>query len=242
MIVRSEGLPRGVHALTTTRALPGASGAPYDRFNLGRSSGDRPEHVEANRARLPGLLGLPSPPLWLRQVHGVDVADADATAGPDEPVADASVTRTRGRVLAVLTADCLPIVLAAADGSEVAVAHAGWRGLAGGVIGATLAAMRAPPERIHAWLGPAIGAASYEVDALVRDAFAGSGSDAAFAATRPGHWRCDLHALARLQLAAAGIARVAGAGIDTFAARERFYSYRRDGATGRMATLAWLPA
>jgi polyphenol oxidase len=162
---------------------------------------------------------------------------------PDEPEADAAVTDASGAVLAILTADCLPVVFAADDGSEVAAAHAGWRGLAAGVLEATVAAMRTPPGRLLAWLGPAAGPQAYEVGDEVRDAFLAQdpAADAAFAATRPGHWLIDLYALARMRLQRAGLATGAihGGGLCTISDPSRFYSHRRDARTGRMATLVW---
>ena len=234
-------VPARVRACATTRAVAGMSAAPFDRFNLGSRCGDAPRAVAANRAALTALAGLPASPHWLRQVHGTRVVDADAAAAEAEPEADAIVTRRPGTVLAVLTADCLPLLFSAADGSVVAAAHAGWRGLAAGVIEATVAALGTPPARLVAWIGPAIGAASYEVGDEVRAALVSSvaGADSAFVATRPGHWLCDLPMLARRRLAAAGIERVHGGGFDTFRDR-RFYSYRRDRDTGRFATLVWM--
>jgi YfiH family protein len=233
--------PRNVRAIVTTRAWPGASKPPFDRFNLGMRCGDDAAAVAANRAALVERLDLPEAPRWLRQVHGVGVHDADTAAVDPEPEADASVTHRAGRVLAILTADCLPVFLASEDGSTVGLAHAGWRGLAAGVIEATLAALAVPPASLVASLGPAIGACSYEVGDEVRAAFVGiDPSDAdAFSQTRPGHWHCDLYALARSRLAHAGVARVAGGGFDTFP-DERFYSYRRDRETGRFASLVWI--
>ena len=162
----------------------------------------------------------------------------------DEPEADAAVNATPGRVLAILTADCLPVVLAARDGGEIAAAHAGWRGLAAGVLEATVAAMRTPPAALVAWLGPAAGPQAYEIGEEVRAAFVerDPGAATAFAATRPGHWRVDLYALARRRLAAAGLATDAihGGGLCTISDPARFHSHRRDGRGGRMATLAWI--
>lgn len=232
--------PPGVVAFTTLRRGAGRSQAPFDAFNLGARCGDEPAAVAANRRALVERFGLPSDPVWLRQVHGttvVRVSSPKAGEG-DEPEADAAVTDVPGVVLAILTADCLPVVLAADDGSEVAVAHAGWRGLAGGVLEGTVGAMRAPPERVRAWMGPAAGPESYEVGEEVREAFAGA---SAFVATRPGHWRVDLFALARQRLVQAGLApdAIHGGGMSTIADPERFFSHRRDQRTGRMATLAW---
>lgn len=233
--------PAGVRACVTTRAIAGESAAPFDRFNLGSRCGDAPQAVAANRAALTELAKLPASPHWLRQVHGTRVVDAGAAPAEAEPEADAIVTRRPGAVLAVLTADCLPVLFSAADGSVVAAAHAGWRGLAAGVIEATVAALRVPPAQVLAWIGPAIGAASYEVGDEVRAAFVASvpGTESAFVATRPGHWLCDLPMLARRRLAAAGVERVHGGGFDTFR-DERFYSYRRARDTGRFATLVWI--
>lgn len=235
-------VPPRVCAAVSMRDAPGVSAAPFGPCNLGARSGDDPVAVAANRAALVSALALPSAPLWLQQVHGTQVADADAVAAGDEPRADAAVTRVPGRVLAILTADCLPVLFACDDGAVVAAAHAGWRGLAAGVLEATLDALAAPPANVLAWLGPAIGAASYEVGEEVRAAFVDrdAGAAAAFAPTRPGHWRCDLEALARRRLGAAGVTRVHGGGFDTFA-DARFHSYRRDGVrSGRFASLVWI--
>ncbi|MGX9719349.1 peptidoglycan editing factor PgeF [Stenotrophomonas acidaminiphila] len=243
--------PPGVHAFTTLRHGAGGSLPPFDSFNLGNRSspeGDDPLQVQRNRDELQRLAGLPSAPHWLRQVHGTGVLrfDAPPTAqGVDaEPVADAAVTSQPGVVLAILTADCLPVVFAAGDGGEVAAAHAGWRGLADGMLEATLAAMRTPPAGVVAWLGPAAGPARYEIGADVRDAFLAHSADAAaaFTATRPGHWRVDLYALARQRLQAAGMAPAAIHGGDqcTLADPARWFSHRRDRRSGRMATLVWM--
>lgn len=233
--------PPAVHACVTTRTLAGVSPAPFDRFNLGSRCGDTSSAVAANRAALQTLAQLPASPRWLQQVHGTRVVDADATALDVEPAADAILTRRSGSVLAILTADCLPVLLCTDDGSAVAAAHAGWRGLAGGVLEATVAALGASPARLIAWIGPAIAAASYEVGDEVRTAFVAGdhGAADAFAATHPGHWSCDLPMLARRRLAAVGVGRVCGGGFDTFR-DERFYSYRRERETGRFATLIWI--
>lgn len=243
--------PPGVQALTTLRHGAGVSGPPFDHFNLGNRSaadGDDPQRVERNRQLLVQLARLPSPPHWLRQVHGTEVLrfDAPPTASgvTAEPTADAAVTSVPGVVLAILTADCLPVVFAARDGSEVAAAHAGWRGLADGVLEATVAAMRTPPSQVQAWLGPAAGPALYEIGQDVFDAFVGRDpmAEAAFVATRPGHWKVDLPALARLRLQRAGLSvdAISGGRHCTLADPQRFYSHRRDRRTGRLATLAWI--
>ena len=250
--------PANVHAFTTLRSGAGTSQAPFDNFNLGggrAADGDDPDVVASNRAELVERAGLPSPPRWLRQVHGTVVVRFDAALrethphpGPPlegegaEREADAAVTSTPGIVLAILTADCLPVVLAARDASEVGVAHAGWRGLAAGVLEATVSAMHAAPADLVAWLGPAAGPQAYEIGAEVFDAFVSRDprAAAAFAATRPGHWRVDLYALARLRLADAGVGAVRGGGLCTISEPRRFFSHRRDGRSGRMATLAWI--
>lgn len=234
--------PSHVHAAVTTRHGPGVSAPPFERFNLGLSSADSIEAVNANRGALVQALALPAAPRWLRQVHGVDVAELGPLPSPDLPQADAAVSHLAGTVLAILTADCLPVLFCNDDGSEIGAAHAGWRGLAAGVLEATVTQLLSPPERLMAWLGPSIGAASYEVGEEVCNTFLTTDAGAAgcFAPTRPGHWHCDLAALARRKLSAAGITRIFGGGFDTLA-DTRFYSYRRDaGRSGRFASLIWL--
>lgn len=241
----------GIQIVASTRLAPGGSAPPWQRSNLGLHTGDDPAVVQSNRRRLADALDLPSAPVWLRQVHGTGVLAVERPlpqprAMADEPVADAAVTGTPGVVLAVLSADCLPLVLASRDGDALAVIHAGWRGLAAGVIEAALAALAGrgvAAGRLLAWLGPAIGPASYEIDVPVRDHFLADDARAAtaFQATRPGHWQCDLYALARLRLDRAGVGAVHGGGLDTAADARRFHSHRRDGrASGRQATLAWI--
>jgi len=243
--------PPGVRAFTTRRHGAGTSAPPFDDFNLGNRSspeGDRPEAVAANRAQLQALADLPSAPHWLRQVHGTGVLRFDtapAGQGPEhEPTADAAVTSVPGVVLAILTADCLPVVLAAGDGGEVAAAHAGWRGLADGVLERTVAAMSTPAANLHAWLGPAAGPQAYEIGQDVREAFLvhDPAADAAFVATRPGHWRVDLYALARQRLVGAGLDPLAihGGDLCTISDPQAFFSHRRDRRSGRLATLAWI--
>jgi YfiH family protein len=234
--------PPCVHAAISTRHGPGVSGAPFDRFNLGLRSGDDTDAVQANRSALQQALRLPAAPRWLRQVHGIGVAELGPLPSTDEPQADAAVSHLPGTVLAILTADCLPVLFCAADGSEIAAAHAGWRGLLAGVLESALLQLRSPREQLLAWLGPCIGAASYEVGEEVREAFIATdaAATACFVLTGPGHWLCDLPRLARQRLAASGITRIHGGEFDTFA-DPRFYSYRRDGArSGRFASLIWL--
>jgi len=190
------------------------------------------------RARL--RAHLPADPVWLRQVHGVTVVDAaEAPAGTD---ADASFSASRNVVCAVMAADCLPVLIAEERGAAVGIAHAGWRGLAAGVIEATMQAMAVPPGRLLAWLGPAIGAQAYEVGAEVRAAFLARDARAepAFAPTRPGHWNLDLCAVARQRLEAVGVTRVSGGSYCTASTPTLFYSYRKDKTAERMAALIWL--
>jgi YfiH family protein len=241
LVIPDWPAPPNIRAVVTTRLLPGASKPPFERFNLGLRSGDAAAAVVENRNTLGEMLELPEAPRWLRQVHGIGVHDADALLADVDPEADAAVTHHPGRVLAILTADCLPVFLAADDGTAIGIAHAGWRGLVAGVIEATIAQLGVAPASLVAWLGPAIGAKSYEVGDEVRAACVDvdeSDMDA-FEPTRPGHWRCDLYALARARLARAGVRRVAGGGFDTFS-DERFYSYRRERETGRFASLVWI--
>jgi polyphenol oxidase len=236
----------GVRALSTTRQ-GGVSPPPWESLNLGAQVGDAGERVAANRRRLREAEGLPSEPHWLEQVHGIAVVDLDAADSITR--ADAAVSSTPGRVCAVMTADCLPVVLAGDDGAVVGVAHAGWRGLALGVIEATLELMRgkAPGARIQAWLGPAIGAANFEVGEDVRAAFlsADSAAATAFLPNAQGRWQCDLNLLARQRLRRAGVDRISGGTHCTYAQEARFFSHRRDvqhrglAATGRMATFIW---
>lgn len=230
--------PPHVRAASTTR-LGGVSAAPYGSFNLGDHVGDDPAHVSANRARLITSLQLPNSPAWLKQVHGARVVDA---AG-DERTADAAYTAQSGIVCSVLTADCLPLLLCDAQGARVAAVHAGWRGLAAGVIEAAVDVM-GDEKNLLAWLGPAIGPKAFEVGSEVREVFMAHDAKAqqAFRPAGGGRWLADIYQLARQRLAARGVACVYGGGECTYSDAERFYSYRRDGKTGRMATLIWLEA
>ncbi len=226
--------PAAVKVLSTTRS-GGCSEGAWATMNLGRHCGDDPQHVRHNRARLERL--LPAAPQWLRQVHGTAVVRHPADPG-DEPEADALVAFAAGQVCAVLTADCLPVVFCDVSGSRVAVAHAGWRGLAGGVLQATVDALDCAAADLLAWLGPAIGPAAYEVGPDVAAAFPQE-LEQAFA-PRGDRWLMDLYTVARLKLAAVGVTAVYGGGLCTYSDPERFYSFRRDGVTGRMATLVWM--
>jgi len=219
------------------------SAGPYASLNLGAHVGDDPDALAANRALLRQELELPSEPLWLRQVHGIGVVDADSDIlAATPPEADAAVTRQRARVLAVLVADCLPVLLCRRDGTAIAVAHAGWRGLAAGVIEAAVAALGGPPGEILAWLGPAIGQAHFEVGKEVRAAFCNhdAGAETAFIANARGRWQCDLHGLARSRLESTAVTSIHGQRRCTFEESGSFYSFRRDGATGRFAALIWI--
>lgn len=229
-----------VFAATTLRT-GGVSTAPYESFNLGDHVGDVPAAVETNRQWLQQQLQLPSPPRWLSQVHGV--ACVDAVEVNDGCEADASFTTQPGVVCAVLTADCLPVLLSAADGSVVAAVHAGWRGLADGVIESTIAAMGGG-HALMAWLGPAIGPHRFEVGPEVRETFVERDAEAvtAFVAGEGDRWWADLYVLARLVLEKHGVKSISGGEWCTASDAEKFYSYRRDGITGRMATLIWIAA
>lgn len=261
LILPDWAAPPGVRALATTRR-GGVSRAPWDGFNLAEHVGDDAQAVAANRALL--RRELPAEPLWLAQVHGTRCVDAALTAPGAQ--ADASFARRRGVVCAVLTADCLPVLLCDDRATVVGVAHAGWRGLAAGVIEATVTAMDEPGERLMAWLGPAIGPQAFEVGGEVREAFIAGDPRAAraFTTVAGGKWLCDIYQLARQRLGALGVHRVAcqrsgrpdidgprggvsvtqseGTTVDccTASDAERFFSYRRDGVTGRMASLIWL--
>lgn len=228
--------PPGVHAFQTPRC-GGFSGPPYDSLNLGDHVGDDPVTVERNRSLLNAW--LPSEPVWLEQVHGTQVIIAE-TAGC-RPVADACISRRKNSVCVVMTADCLPVLLCDETGSAVGVAHAGWRGLVGGVIEATVGAMEMPGKSLMAWLGPAIGPQAFEVGGEVREAFLrhDPSAQAAFIQTAD-KYLADLTLLARHRLGALGIQRIYGGDFCTYTDRERFFSYRRDGKTGRMGSFIWL--
>jgi purine-nucleoside/S-methyl-5'-thioadenosine phosphorylase / adenosine deaminase len=231
--------PPRVRAAVTSR-VGGVSRGPYASLNLGDHVGDAPQAVAENRARLEAALGLPAAPLWLRQVHGCGVArhgrDAVGCA------ADAAVALGPGRVCAVLTADCLPVLLCDRAGTRVAAVHAGWRGLLEGVIESALDALDGPAAQLLAWLGPAIGPEAFEVGGEVREAFLArdGGSMEAFRPSPGGRWLADIYALARRRLAQSGVGYVGGGGCCTVGDPARFFSYRRDGETGRMASLIWL--
>lgn len=228
-----------MRAVCTTRA-GGVSAGPYASLNLGDRVGDDPACVARNRALLRARLALPAEPLWLAQVHGCEVA----LSGTDRPgcEADAAIARAPGQVCVAMTADCLPILVCDRHGTSVAAIHAGWRGLANGVIERTLARLGGDPADWLAWLGPAIGPDAFEVGPEVRAAFlaADPGAEAAFRAQPGGKWLADLYALARARLAAAGATRIFGGDYCTYTDADRFFSFRRDGICGRMASLIWI--
>ena len=236
-IVPDWPAPPGVRALVTTRD-GGVSTGGYASLNLAAHVGDDAAAVAENRRRL--RTHLPAEPAWLSQVHGVHVVDALAASANVE--ADAAVARAPGAVCAVLTADCLPVLLCDESGTMVAAAHAGWRGLAGGVIEATVQAMAVAPQRLLAYLGPAIGPQSFEVGPEVREAFLAHSAEAAsaFVAKGDDKFFADLYRLATQRLRALGTVRIFGGGRCTLREAGLFYSYRRDHTTGRMASLVWM--
>lgn len=236
-IIPDWSAPPNIRALQTTRQ-GGVSAAPYDSLNLGDHVGDAPLNVARNRMLLNSL--LPSEPVWLEQVHGTIVTNADNASC--RPQGDACIARQRGSVCVVMTADCLPVLLCDKQGSVVGAVHAGWKGLAAGVIETTVKAMNTSPQNLVAWLGPAISQEFFEVGGEVRAAFVAAHprAEAAFAAGRPGKWLADIYALARIRLNALGIEQIYGGNFCTYRESDRFFSYRRDGTTGRMGTFIWL--
>jgi YfiH family protein len=231
--------PKNVRALITTRAS-GVSTGPWASLNFGYRAGDDAEAVRQNRALLDQH--LPQSPKWLTQVHGTAVVDADTLT--DGPQADASIARKPETVCAIMIADCLPVLFTNCSGSLVAAAHAGWRGLSGGVIANTVQALSsagAPPKELMAYIGPGIGPTAFEVGADVFTAFTSKDAEAAnaFKPHTPGKWLADLFMLTHRALARAGVTQVYGGGLCTFSDPARFFSYRRDKVTGRMAALIW---
>jgi len=229
--------PARVRALQTQRG-GGCSQAPWDSFNLGDHVGDNPACVATNRVALRAR--LPADPLWLKQIHGITVVNAKECQESTD--ADAAFSRQPGIVCAVMTADCLPVLFCDRAGTVVAAAHAGWRGLVGGVLESTINEMAVPAGELLAWLGPAIGHSAFEVGDEVRAAFVADdpGAVVTFVPHTPGKWLADIYELARRRLRRAGIEAIYGGDLCTVSEPERFFSYRRDGVTGRMATLIWL--
>ena len=230
--------PPGITGGATCRG-GGVSRNSYASLNLAAHVGDDERRVQVNRRRFVTACGLPDEPAWLSQVHGTTVVRAEDAQ--DCNGADAIVTRSAARVCAILTADCLPVLFVSADGREIAAAHAGWRGLCGGVLEATVAAFEAPPSGLMAWFGPAISQRAFEVGDDVRDRFVGQDSAAAgcFDENPVGRWQADLYGLARLKLRSVGVTKLYGGGRCTFGEPEAFFSYRRDGQCGRMATFVF---
>jgi YfiH family protein len=241
--------PRSVHAVVTTR-VGGVSAAPWTSLNLGTHVGDNPLHVQENRARLQQALTNVAPcaaPQWLNQVHGITVVEAAAEASLRKtwiPDADAVTTALAGVPCVVMTADCLPVFFCDQQGQRVAVAHAGWRGLCDGVLEATLRHF-ANPAQVMTWLGPAIGPAAFEVGDEVRAAFMTHDAAAAAAfvpSPNAGRWLANIYTLAKLRLAKAGVSAIYGGAACTVSDPTQFFSYRRDGQTGRMASVIWRTA
>jgi YfiH family protein len=231
--------PASVHALVTTRR-GGTSRGAYSSLNLGAAVGDDPEAVAENRARLCRL--LPAAPIWLQQVHGTEVVCAESST--QGVIADASWSWKPRTVCAIMVADCLPVLLCDADGTTVAAAHAGWRGLCAGILERTVEALQRPPDSILAWLGPAIGPDHFEVGDDVREAFMRRDAHAvtAFRPRQPGKWMADLNGLACQRLKKIGITRIHGGGMCTYSDPDRFFSHRRDRISGRMAATVWIDA
>ena len=232
--------PENVGSILTTRR-GGVSGAGFDSFNLGDHVGDDPAAVMTNRQRVSNFLGRE--PVWLNQVHGLRVVDLDQTLVSNKPHdADSALTRRDEVACVVMTADCLPVLFCDDAGTVVAAAHAGWRGLLHGVLEATVEAMAVPSRSLMAYLGPAIGPAAFEVGDEVHAAFVtqSAASASCFHPLREGKWLADLYSLARLRLGNKGIERIYGGDFCTFGEPQRFFSYRRDGQTGRMGSFIWL--
>ena len=238
LIIPDWPAPANVRACATTR-MGGVSQQEYSSLNLAGHVGDRDDNVAENRKRLRRLASLPAEPQWLQQVHGNRVANLSSEAMPT--AADASVSNRPEQVCAILTADCLPVLLCSVDGRQVAAVHAGWQGLAGGVIEAALKKMSRDGRQLLAWLGPAIGPAAYQVGMNVRQAFIDKSEVSAtfFTEDGPGHWKMDLYGLARQKLEAQGVG-VYGGAFCTFTESQRFFSYRRDDRCGRQASMIWL--
>lgn len=233
-------LPPGVRAAFTTR-LGGVSKAPWDSFNVATHVNDDPEKVAANRAKLCELLALTAEPAWLNQVHGTTVHDVDASVVAAPVTADAAISSRRGSACVVMVADCAPVLFASRDGSRIAAAHAGWRGLASGVLENTMRALRAPGKELLAWIGPCISREHFEVGEEVREEFVKQDAYASlyFDRNARGRWQADLVGLAKRRLELSGVTDVSGGSWCTYANHQRFYSHRRDGRGGRLAALIW---
>ncbi len=239
LIIPTWPAPKRVLAVSTTR-LGGISSPTYDSLNLAGHVGDDPACVAENRRRLAAAVGYTAEPAWLEQVHGNRVVAAETVRAP--VAADAAWTREPDQPCVVLTADCLPILLCNRAGTVVAAVHVGWRGLAGGVIAATVARLGVPPMELLAWLGPAIGPVAFEVGEEVRAAFIAldKANASCFRPSPAGRWLANIYAMARLQLRRLYVTAIYGGEFCTFSEPERFFSFRRENRTGRMATLIWL--
>jgi len=231
--------PENIRAYVSTRK-GGHSQTPFDEFNLGNHVDDNPEVVKNNRLLLNTALSLPGDPVWLEQIHTTNVVNAAKAEAPVH--ADASYSSQKNTVCVVMTADCLPVFFCSKDGSEVAIAHAGWRGLVAGVLEATVEKLDSPAEELIAWLGPAIGPEAFEVGEEVRAAFMHQNTETknTFSKNKNGKWLADIYSLARIRLEQAGVQNISGGDFCTYKNAEQFYSYRRDGQTGRMASLIWI--
>ena len=232
--------PKNIRAYSTTR-MGGVSEGGYSHFNLAQHVGDNIEHVEKNRQQLIDHLKLPSQPVWLNQIHGIQVSDA-AIDAVEIPEADASYSFELNKVCSVMTADCLPVLICNRNGTKVAAVHAGWRGLANGVIEASIAALNEKASELMVWLGPAIGPKHFEVGEEVRQIFVNdlSKTSQAFVPHKAEHYLADIYQLARMRLNRLGIDAIYGGEFCTYTDAEHFYSYRRDGKTGRQASLIWI--
>lgn len=231
--------PVNVKAFTTCRHR-GFGATPYSSLNLATHVGDDPYAVLANRARVAEMIRVPSKPVWLQQIHGTKIVPAVRSSIGVK--ADASVAFAAKQVCTIMTADCLPVLFTNISGTRVAAAHAGWRGLADGILEKTAKAMAEPSNQIMAWLGPAISQPAYQVGRSVFDAFCLNDPEAelAFTADGRGKWRCDLYALARQRLLRSGVSKIYGGNYCTLYDGDKFFSHRRDGQTGRMASFIWL--
>ena len=237
-ITPSWPAPSHVKAVSTTRS-GGVSLLPYSSLNLGDHVQDNPEHVAENRAILASKMQMVRTPAWLNQVHGTEVVELPLSSGL-VPDADASFTRCVGEVCTIMTADCLPVLFCNKEGTQVAAAHAGWRGMVNGVLEETLATFT-DPDNVLVWLGPAIGPSAFEVGGEVRDAFIvnDSGADIAFQAHND-RWLADIYLLARRRLQRAGVTNINGGDLCTVSEPEHFFSYRRENQTGRQASCIWI--